>query len=74
MGREHAVHQQILERRLGGGAPATSEAYAKGLEQWQQLPGAVMRPPTDEKPATAKKKPGTSPVNDSPVNDEEKRK
>jgi hypothetical protein len=52
MGREHAVHEQIVERRLGGGAPATPVAYAKALEEWHQLPGVVMRPPTDEKPAT----------------------
>ena len=59
MGREHAVHQQIIERRLGGGAPATPEAYAQGLEEWHQLPGSVMRPPTDEKLATEPVKKGT---------------
>lgn len=59
MGREHAVHQQIIERRLGGGAPATPEAYGKALEEWHQLPGSVVRPPTDEKPATEPKKQGT---------------
>jgi hypothetical protein len=48
MGREHAVHQQIIDRRLGGGAPATPEAYAKALEEWHQLPGSIIRPPTDE--------------------------
>jgi hypothetical protein len=52
MGREHAVHLQIVDRRLGGGAPATSETYAKALEEWHKLPGSVMRPPTDERPAT----------------------
>jgi hypothetical protein len=51
MGREHAVHQQIVERRLSGGAPATPETYAKALEEWKQLPGSVVRPPTDEKRA-----------------------
>jgi hypothetical protein len=51
MGREHAVHQQIVERRLCGGAPATPEAYAKALEEWQRLPGSVVRPATDQKPA-----------------------
>jgi hypothetical protein len=51
MGREHAVHQQIVERRLSGGAPATPEAYAKALEEWQQLPGSIVRPPTDQKPS-----------------------
>lgn len=58
MGREHAVHQEIIERRLGGGAPATPEAYAKALEEWHQLPGSVVRPPTDEKPAMKAKKEG----------------
>lgn len=58
MGREHAVHQEIIERRLGGGAPATPEAYAKALEEWHQLPGSVVRPPTDEKPAMKPKKEG----------------
>lgn len=58
MGREHAVHQQIIERRLGGGAPATPEAYAKALEEWHQLPGSVVRPPTDEKPAPSTKPEG----------------
>jgi hypothetical protein len=52
MGREHAVHQQIIDRRLGGGAPATPEAYVKALEEWHQLPGSVIRPPTDVKPDT----------------------
>ena len=52
MGREHAVHQEIINRRLGGGAPATPDAYAKALEEWHKLPGSVVRPPSDEKPAT----------------------
>lgn len=55
MGREHAVHQQIVERRLGGGAPATPEAYAKGLEEWHKLPGSIVRPPSDEKPGAESK-------------------
>jgi|GEM_PF-2956667 len=53
LGRDHLVHQQIVERRLGGGAPATPEAYAKALEEWKQLPGSVVRPPTDEKQVQA---------------------
>jgi hypothetical protein len=59
MGREHAVHQQIIDRRLGGGAPATPDAYAKALEEWHQLPGSVVRPPTDEKRAPEPEKAGT---------------
>jgi hypothetical protein len=50
MGRDHIVHQQIVDRRLSGGAPATPAAYAVGLTQWQQLPGSIVRPATDEKP------------------------
>jgi hypothetical protein len=49
MGRDHPVHQQIVARRLGGGAQATPEAYAKALEEWKRLPGSVVRPPSDEK-------------------------
>lgn len=57
MGRDHEVHQQIVDRRIAGGGPATPEAYARGLEEWHQLPGSVVRPPTDEKPAIENKKP-----------------
>ena len=35
------VHRDYLRRRLEGGAPATPEAYARAIEQWHQLPGAV---------------------------------
>lgn len=51
MGREHAVHQELLDKRQGGGEPPTAEAYAKALKEWQQLPGSVVRPPTDVKPS-----------------------
>lgn len=50
LGRDYAVHKQIVERRLSGGAPATPEAYLEGLRQWQQLPGAIVRTTTDERP------------------------
>ena len=46
-GREHKVHQEIVARRTQGGAPPTPDAYAEALKQWQQLPGAVVRPPSD---------------------------
>ena len=55
MGREHAVHQELLEKRLGGGDPPTPEAYAKALKEWQQLPGSIVRPPTDVKPSESEK-------------------
>jgi hypothetical protein len=43
------TQEEIIERsrRKGGGAPPTSEAYARALKQWQELPGSVSRPPTD---------------------------
>jgi hypothetical protein len=40
-----AVHAKFLARRIGGGASATPEAYARAIEQWQQLPGAVVNLP-----------------------------
>jgi hypothetical protein len=51
MGRDHVVHQQVVNSRLSGGAPATPEAYAEGLKEWQQLPGSIVRPASDEKPS-----------------------
>lgn len=46
-GREHQVHKEILARRMRGGPEPTPEAYARALEQWKNLPGSVVRPPTD---------------------------
>jgi hypothetical protein len=40
------IHQEFIERHLGGGAPATAEAYERAVEQWNKLPGAVRVPPT----------------------------
>jgi hypothetical protein len=39
------AHVEYLERRLGGGAKPTAEAYARAAKQWQNLPGAVGSPP-----------------------------
>lgn len=47
------IHRDYLERRLGGGAAATPEAYARALEQWRKLPGAVSTPPTEIKAVDA---------------------
>ena len=41
------IHRDYIERRLGGGAPATPEAYARAIEQGHKLPGAVRVPPTE---------------------------
>lgn len=48
-GREHQVHDEINARRLGGGAEPNAEAFQRALEQWQQLPGSIVRPPSDIK-------------------------
>lgn len=39
------AHVEYLERRLGGGAKPSAEAYARAAKQWQNLPGAVGSPP-----------------------------
>jgi hypothetical protein len=38
---EHQIFEDMLQRRMGGGAPPSAEAYAKAMRQWQRLPGAV---------------------------------
>lgn len=48
-GREHEVHDEINKRRLGGGAEPDAEAFQRALDQWQQLPGSIVRPPSDVK-------------------------
>jgi hypothetical protein len=60
-GREHEVHKEILARRMRGGAEPTAEKYAKALKEWQQLPGSVVRPPSD-----IKKEPDESPESAKP--------
>jgi hypothetical protein len=52
-GRDHQVHKEILERRMRGGPEPTPEAYARALEQWKNLPGSIVRPPTDVTPPPA---------------------
>lgn len=51
-GREHRVHQEILDRRMRGGPALTPEAYERALDEWRSLQGSVMRPPTDVKAPT----------------------
>jgi hypothetical protein len=38
---EQLLFAELVQRRLGGGATPTAEAYAKAMRQWQALPGAV---------------------------------
>jgi hypothetical protein len=46
-GREHQVHKEILERRWRGGPMPTPEDYQRAREEWKNLPGSIVRPPTD---------------------------
>lgn len=41
------IHREYVERRVGGGADATTEAYDRALKQWRELPGAVSAPPAE---------------------------
>jgi hypothetical protein len=56
-------HASIIERRWQGSPPPTAELYARALQQWQNLPGAVGNQPPDltgaaNKPAAPDAKPG----------------
>ena len=51
------VHRGYVERHVGGGAPATPEAYAEAMKQWRRLPGAVRVPATQLEGDTASASP-----------------
>lgn len=55
------IRQEFSAHRLEGGAPATAEAYARAVGQWQQLSGAIVSrtqiPPTPTAPNTTLPKP-----------------
>src|SRR5690349_4069019 len=40
------IHRDYVERRIGGGSPPTSEAYARAIEQFSRIPGATRTPST----------------------------
>jgi hypothetical protein len=61
-------HASIIARRWLGSPPPTQERYARALQQWQALPGAVVRPATDV--TTAETPPATSPVPAGPAEQE----
>lgn len=64
-------HASVIERRWIGSAPPTPERYARALEQWQKLPGAVSRPATDVTGADDKHRaPKAGPVNPNPAEEE----
>ena len=54
------IHQDYVQRHVGGGAPATTEAYERAVEQFNKLPGAIRTPPTRVIPA----RPTPEPDND----------
>lgn len=35
------IHRDFVERYIGGGVEPAERAYADGLQQWRNLPGAV---------------------------------
>lgn len=41
------VHREYVQRRLGGGALPTPEAYERAVDQWHRLSGAVRTPATE---------------------------
>jgi hypothetical protein len=38
---EHQIFEDMVQRRMGGGAPPSTAAYARALRLWQQMPGAI---------------------------------
>ena len=40
-------HLEIERQRFEGGLPPTPELYARAREQWNRLPGSLVRPPMD---------------------------
>jgi hypothetical protein len=61
----NASHIEIEQRRFRGGLPPTPELYAQAREQWNQLPGAVVKSSMDQTvpanpPAASENKPAES--------------
>lgn len=46
-GRELPAYLHFLARRWEGSVVPTPQAYARALQQWRQLPGAVTTAPAD---------------------------
>ena len=59
------IHEDYVRRHVGGGAPATIEAYERAAKQFQKLPGAARKPSVDVTRARPEpsedEKPETSP-------------
>jgi hypothetical protein len=51
------IHEDYVQRHLGGGAPATPEAHERAIEQFNRLPGAMRVPTTRVTPPRSSPKP-----------------
>lgn len=67
-GEERKVHEEIIEKRIGGGVLPTPELYANALRQWQQLPGSVVKSATDVKLSI--QKPSLTAQNNRPTSEQ----
>jgi hypothetical protein len=47
---EHQIFEDMVQRRMGGGAPPSAAAYARALRLWQQMPGAIGFTPVPDLP------------------------
>lgn len=45
------IHREYVQRRLGGGALPTPEAYESALDEWHRIPGAIRGPAGEIHPA-----------------------
>ncbi len=62
-------HARIIERRFLGSVPPTPALYARALQQWLALPGAVVRSVSDvtpPEPPTGKPAPKPGPQGGEP--------
>lgn len=66
-GRDFPVIFKIRGARWRGSAPPTSQAYARALAQWRQLPGAVGTTATDLGNAAGTAKPAADRATDKDV-------
>lgn len=46
-GTERLVYEEYLSRKWEGSAPPSPQAYARAIQLWRQLPGAIMTTPAD---------------------------
>jgi hypothetical protein len=64
------IHREYVEQRLEGGGPETPEAYDEALRQWQNIPGAVSRPPAEVPRTPERRKPEESEEHDDDDDDD----